>query len=120
VAFLNNVHFHSSLSLRSRDELTWEIDGLPFRLWIAALGEVSADLLRGRLEPQRQGWQSERFGELMPNTVLELRGHSSLPIVTAYAISLDGPADLAYGGTVEEPMITLTHMGRKYSHPQVR
>jgi len=55
---------HHSLSLQQIGTLIWRIDGHSNPLWIVAFGDVSTDLVKGLLEPRRQGWQSEKFGEM--------------------------------------------------------
>jgi hypothetical protein len=64
------------------------------------------------LDPRRQGWYSERFGDLRPNSVLILKGEVELPFVMAYAVSLQGPVALAGAG--EARVIRATHLGRVF------
>ncbi len=116
VSFKSSVHFHNSLSLQPSGELKWTVDGAAVPLWITVFGDVSVELVRGQLEPHKQGWQSERFGELVANQALVMSSSSPLPSVTGFAFALDEPVSLKYGGSAE-PEVTITHMGRDYHHP---
>lgn len=115
VRFKSFVHVHNSLSIRPTDQLTWRIDGLPRAVWITTFGNVSTELVRGQIEPDKLGWQSENFGELIANPVLVMNGSTSLPALTGYVVSLDQPVALEQEGSRNKPEVAVMHLGRRYS-----
>jgi hypothetical protein len=114
VDLANHLHLAPDLALERMGDLAWSITGLPSPLWLTAWGDVSSELISGRLDPRRQGWYSERFGDLRPNSVLNLKGEVELPFVMAYAVSLQGPVALAGAGEGEARVIRATHLGRVF------
>jgi uncharacterized heparinase superfamily protein len=107
----NHVHFHPNLSLECVDDLSWQIHGTGSALWMSAFGHQSHSIVKGQTAPVRQGWYSERFGEIQPNAVLTLHRQSRLPICWGYVISRHEPVAIQMNGEGELPEINLTHMG---------
>lgn len=83
----NHVHFHPDLALEIQDDATWLIKGCDFPLWLNAFGQQGHTTARGEMEPTRQGWYSEEFGQLRPNTVLSLHLQMTSPSCFGYVIS---------------------------------
>ena len=83
----NYVHLHPALALEAVDGSSWRFRGCHFPLWITAFGHRSWSIVRGQISPLRQGWYSERFGELRPNTVLTLHLRDDLPMCCGYVVS---------------------------------
>jgi uncharacterized heparinase superfamily protein len=110
----NHVHFHPDLSLESVDDLTWQIQGAGSSLWLGGFGQQSHSIVKGQIEPVRQGWFSERFGEIQANTVLTLHRQSRLPICWGYVISCHEPVRMQSNVADELKEITLTHAGSTF------
>ena len=90
----NRVHFHPLLGLMSSGGSTWQVEGGGCPIWVSTFGEEKHTLVRGQMEPVREGWYSERFGELVPNTVLVLDKADELPFCYGYVISKHQPAEV--------------------------
>ena len=90
----NRVHFHPLLTLMPLGDSTWQVEGGIIPVWVSAFGEEKHTLVRGQIEPVREGWYSERFGELMPNMVLVLDRGDDLPFCCGYVISKHQPAEV--------------------------
>ena len=82
----SHVHLHPRLALIQLEDSRWQVTGQACPLWIAAFGAEHCGLTRGGSGPPLQGWYSERFGELQPNTVLTLGRNTELPFVIGYVI----------------------------------
>jgi uncharacterized heparinase superfamily protein len=90
----NHVHLNPELSLEMTDASTWRILNSRAPLWLTAFGEKGHSIVSGQTEPFRQGWYSERFGELRSNFVLTLHQRTSLPFCLGYIIAHDVPLDV--------------------------
>jgi uncharacterized heparinase superfamily protein len=90
----NHVHLNPELSLEMTDASKWRILNSRAPLWLTAFGEKGHSIVSGQMEPFRQGWYSERFGELRPNCVLTLHQRTSLPFCLGYIIAHDVPLDV--------------------------
>jgi len=117
VVFANHLHLAPGLALKLSADLAWTIAGLPAALWLTACGDVCGELVSGQTEPDRQGWYSERFGDLRPNWVLSLKGVLEAPILTAYAISLQGPVTLTAEVRGDTSVVKATHLGLVFECP---
>jgi uncharacterized heparinase superfamily protein len=68
----NHVHLHPGLNFDAIADSAWEIEDCPLPVWLTAFGNENHAVIKGQMDPFRQGWYSEKFGELEPNTVLSL------------------------------------------------
>ena len=89
----NHVHLNPGLSLELIQPSTWQIKNSRAPLWLTAFGATEHSIASGQMERWRQGWYSERFGELQSNVVLTLHQAASLPFCFGYVIALDCPVD---------------------------
>lgn len=110
----NHIHFHPDLALEWVDDSRWQIQWPASPLWITVFGERSHSIVKGQTEPIRQGWYSERFGDVQPNTVLTLHRQSSLPICWGYVISRYEPVTMQSSIAGELQEITLAHAGSTF------
>lgn len=110
----NHVHFHPNLSVECVDDLGWRIQGTEASLWMSVFGQHSHSIVKGQTEPFRQGWYSERFGDIQANTVITLHRQSSLPICWGYVISRHEPVRMQSNVAGELQEITLTHAGSNF------
>jgi uncharacterized heparinase superfamily protein len=110
----NHVHFHPDLSLECVDDLSWQIQGTKSPLWMSVFGQQSHSVVKAQTEPVRQGWYSERFGDIQANTVLTLHRQSTLPICWGYVISCHEPVRVQSNVTGEPKEVTLTHAGSTF------
>jgi hypothetical protein len=92
----SSVHFNPRISLASCGDEGWRVDGGELPLWIAAFGESERTVIGGRMGPRRQGWYSEQFGLLEPNSVLVLSTAKPLPVCLGYVISKRSAAVLEW------------------------
>jgi uncharacterized heparinase superfamily protein len=90
----NYAHLNPALSLEMIHASTWRITNSRVPLWLRAFGQAEDSIESGQMEPVRQGWYSERFGELKSNVVLTLRQQASLPICFGYVIAAEVPIDV--------------------------
>jgi uncharacterized heparinase superfamily protein len=86
------IHLHPALTVRPHQGGSLQISGIPEEVWITPFGHDRIEQSRGVLEPRYQGWFSERFGEVIPNTVLSLRCESEPPFCFGYVIGRGAPA----------------------------
>ena len=101
------IHFHPELTLEGLEDSTWHIQGGRSSLWLTAFGHESHSLVRGQMDPSLQGWYSEHFGELKPNTVLALQTRKDLPVRFGYVISRENALKVESVQTSVECKITL-------------
>ena len=110
----NHVHFHPGFTIERADDSIWQIQGLESSLWITVFGQQSHSIAKGQARPLRQGWYSERFGDIQANTVLTLHRQSSLPICWGYVISRHEPVHVRSIVDDELQEIILTHAGSTF------
>lgn len=111
----SHVHLHPGLGLACLEDSIWQVEGSSFPLWIAAFGAQSLSIVRGQMEPARQGWYSERFGELRPNTVLTLHLVTALPFCFGYVIFKGTPGTVGLLPDAEGSRVAITQGGRELS-----
>jgi hypothetical protein len=92
VTAVNHVHLHPDLLIETTSDSSWQILHSRVPLWLTPLGELNHTVIKGQLEPMRQGWYSERFGHSLSNSVLTLQQQTSLPSCYGYVISRSEPA----------------------------
>jgi uncharacterized heparinase superfamily protein len=97
----NHLHFRPDLILEARDDATWRIMGGDAPLWLTAFGHRTHTIARGQTEPWRQGWYSEQFGQLEPNTVLSLHLQMSSPTCFGYVLSKQNLVQVRWSKTSE-------------------
>ncbi len=120
---VNYIHLHPRLTLVPIDAWLWRIDGHATPLWIAAFNVQDHAIIRGQLEPVRQGWYSERFGCLSANSVLALTLPAALPACSGYVISRSRHVQVDMIGTAAGNQINVNYDQRSYrlhltgSHP---
>ncbi len=95
------LHLHPRLDLERVGSTLWQIHGAGSALWIAAFSAQSHTVIRGQMEPTRQAWYSERFGELSPNCVLALETKAALPFCFGYVIFKGSPGSVEFHPGVE-------------------
>lgn len=83
---MSHIHFHPTVLLEQFGDSKWRGTSGRTQFFVSAFGHVAYETSRGQLSPIRQGWYSERFGTIAPNTVLALHSDSSLPSWLGYAI----------------------------------
>jgi hypothetical protein len=88
----SHVHFHPNLLLEHVENGVWRLQGCRTPLWLTAFGHQGHAIVAGQMEPFRQGWYSERFGQLQRNSVLRLHAEGGLPICFGYVIARYKPA----------------------------
>ena len=107
------IHLHPKLSFVRVDSASWKVQECPFPLWLTAFGNKDASIARGQKHPDRQGWYSERFGELRKNNVLCLLNEDGMPFSQGYVISTSqAPAKLevtSVSGRNMEIMVSVDH-----------
>jgi uncharacterized heparinase superfamily protein len=108
------VHLHPGLDFKKVGASTWQIVGCSVPVWLTAFGTDGNQVIRGRTEPVRQGWYSERFGVLAPNSVLVLTVEQVLPVCFGYVISKRCPARVEEPVDVAHRRITLVHQDSEF------
>lgn len=88
----SHIHFHPNLLLEQVEDAVWRAQGCRTPLWLTAFGQQGHTIVAGQMEPFRQGWYSERFGQLQRNSVLTLGRQGELPLCYGYVISRNQPA----------------------------
>uniref|UniRef100_A0A7C4PIP9 Alginate lyase family protein n=1 Tax=Anaerolinea thermolimosa TaxID=229919 RepID=A0A7C4PIP9_9CHLR len=88
VAAANYIHLAPAIQTTPIERHCWQLQGMPFPLWIHAFQSHESEVVQGRLEPSPQGWYSEQFGIMEPNTVLILKKCEPLPFFYGYIISM--------------------------------
>ena len=81
------IHLHPRLAFEPIADDRWHIQGVPTPLSLTAFGQQDSQVVHGQRVPMLQGWYSEQFGELMPNSVLALRLQTDLPACFGYLIA---------------------------------
>ena len=109
------VHLHPNLLLETAGDSAWRVQGSHTPLWLTAFGQQTHTIAAGQTEPLRQGWYSERSGQLLRNNVLTLRRQGALPICFGYVISRHGPARVKVSSSTDGHQVSITHEGRKFS-----
>lgn len=89
------LHFHPRLSLEAASESCWRLYGPSSDLWLTAWGADSAEVVRGSPLPHPQGWYSETFGMIEPNTVVVLSRSGASFFSFGYALSRVQPGAMA-------------------------
>jgi uncharacterized heparinase superfamily protein len=102
------VHFHPDVSPQNVAGFVWRIDGGPAPLWLTAFGHDRSRTSAGQMEPERQGWYSERFGSVAPNTVLTMTADSGLPSCAGYALSRREPVRIESARSADGDGHTIT------------
>jgi uncharacterized heparinase superfamily protein len=111
----SHLHFHPNLLLESVEESMWRVQGSHTPLWVTAFGQQGHAILMGQTEPQRQGWYSERFGQLQRNNVLTLQRQGALPICYGYVISRYEPARVKVSGGGGGQQISIERGGQRHA-----
>ncbi|MFH1954128.1 MAG: alginate lyase family protein [Pseudomonadota bacterium] len=91
----SRIHFHPDLTLTPYKNSTWKVKGRSDAIWVSLFGEDECSTAVGQTEPVREGWYSERFGELVPNTALILGRGGKLPFFCGYVISKQEKAQVS-------------------------
>jgi hypothetical protein len=110
----SHIHFHPDLLLDNVEESVWRVKGCHSPLWLTAFGQQGHAVVAGQTEPSRQGWYSERFGELKPNTVLTLHRQGALPICYGYVISRYKPAEVKVSSSSGGHQVSVTQGGDRH------
>jgi uncharacterized heparinase superfamily protein len=111
----SHIHFHPAYSLQESEPALWQVlgDGLP--AWIRAAGHQRISVRSEKLMPHRQGWYSDRFGHIVPNTVLSLECVSPLPFCLAYAIFKYSAGGLKLAASAGEKIVSVSHEQRGWT-----
>jgi hypothetical protein len=109
------VHFHPNILLEQVEDSVWRAQGCHTPLWLTAFGQQSHTVVAGQTEPFRQGWYSERFGQLQRNSVLTLRAQGELPICYGYVISRYKPARVKMTSGADGPQVSITQDGQRHT-----
>jgi uncharacterized heparinase superfamily protein len=104
----SHIHLHPNLLLEKVGESVWRVQGAHTPLWVTAFGEQGHTVVTGQTDPFRQGWYSERFGQLQRNTVLTLHAQGALPICCGYVISRHEPAKVKASVSGDGHQISVT------------
>lgn len=99
----SHLHFHPDCSLQPADVNSWRVEAKGGTVWLSAFGMRSFETVHGQKAPFLQGWHSERFGCLAPNTCLTFCADGTLPICFGYALgkspaAVEAPTALPGGG----------------------
>lgn len=103
------LHLHPKLRLEMAGDGVWRVVGGVQPFWITGFGHTSAAIVSGQCEPYRQGWHSERFGDLRPNDVLCLQNTDALSCCYGYVVALDEPAITRLSATGAGHVLNLAH-----------
>lgn len=110
------THLHPDLALENVADSSWRMRGTPTPLWLTAFGQQDYSVLAGRSEEPRQGWYSERFGELRENVVLALHWRGVLAGCFGYVIARrSGAAVNKVSHGAEGYEINVMHEGARHS-----
>ena len=88
------LHLHPDLQFAKDRESAWRIEGLDTDVWVTPWGFHTETLVKGRADPQPQGWYSSEFGVRQPNWVLTLLQHGSRRLLFGYVIAIGRPAEI--------------------------
>jgi uncharacterized heparinase superfamily protein len=109
------AHFHPNLLLENVETGDWRIQGSRAPLWLTAFGHQSHTIVTGQMEPFRQGWYSERFGQLQRNSVLRLNAQGALPICYGYIISRYKPARVKVTSGRDGHQVSIMQDGERHT-----
>ena len=87
----SHIHLAPAIQSTQIERRRWQLQGMPFPLWIQSFQNHESEMAQGQLEPCLQGWYSEQFGQREPNTVLTIYQRDALPFFSGYMISLEEP-----------------------------
>ena len=97
------------------EDSTWQVEGAGCSVFVSAFGEEEHALVRGQMKPVSEGWYSDRFGELAPNTVLVLDRADDLPFCYGYVISKHQPAEVRCAYISKRDFkVDVSYMGNHY------
>jgi uncharacterized heparinase superfamily protein len=105
------IHFHPDMIIGTRHGGAFQVNGAGDEVWITAFGEDRIEESRGIMQPRYQGWYSERFGEISPNTVLSLCREAELPFSFGYVIARGSQASVHPGESKGSPFFSLEVSG---------
>ena len=88
----SHVHLHPGVTIGPQHGGVLQINGAGVDVWITPFGEDRIEESHGVMEPRYQGWYSERFGAVSPNTVLGVCREAELPFSFGYVITRGSPA----------------------------
>jgi len=111
----NHVHLHPNLTLASATDGNWQLQGAGCPLWIVTFGGDGHEIVRGQMEPVRQGWYSEHFGEMVPNTVLTLHRRAALPFCFGYVLFKQVPGTVQLIPGLEANRVVIAQEGQQSS-----
>jgi hypothetical protein len=113
----NWVHLHPSLHWEQENSDLWRIVGneLEPALCLSTFGVERSEIVEGALEPVRQGWYAENFGERQANVVLNLQPDTAQagPKYFGYVIAQGSPATVRFDTVRGE--VQVEHAGREYT-----
>lgn len=112
------VHLHPGVEVQESGEV-WEIGHPQGGVHLAVFGAQEVVSSCGRLQPVRQGWYSERFGEMQPSLVISLEAPKPLPGILGYLIANSKPEMLTCesGRDFEEISIGIEDAARRVNIP---
>ena len=113
----SHIHFHPVVQVEQEDADVWQLLNAPEPLWLTAFGHKRLGLCSGETAPRVQGWYSERFGNIMPNTVLTLHGEHARDVCLGYIISKENPVSVQHAITGNKSVaVTVVHGQAKFTH----
>ncbi len=111
----SHIHLHPNLNLAPLADKLWQITGSRSPLWIASFGAQSHSMIRGRMHPMRQGWYSEKFGELSSNLVLSMHRQGFMPFCFGYVVFKGTPGTLEFFADATHSRIVINQGGLESS-----
>jgi len=113
----SHIHFHPSIDIHQSDESVWELKTATGPLWMVAFGHSGHSVCSGQVEPRCQGWYSEVFGKMMPNTVVTLQDTFRAVTMFGYLISKDTPATVVHqSGSGSSVDLIISHAEEEFRY----
>ena len=85
-------HFDPNVMVNQLNENSYFLEKGDQLLFLSIYGQVSGTIVRGQENPRLQGWSSDRFGDISPNSCLEITWKNNLPATNGVIFSKGSPA----------------------------
>jgi uncharacterized heparinase superfamily protein len=90
------LHFNPVLKPVLVEPNVWLLEGAVTPMWVITFGSMREEVVAGVRDRPSQGWYSERFGEMQPNSVLIMTRERQFPMVFGYLITRQRPRKSHY------------------------
>jgi uncharacterized heparinase superfamily protein len=114
------LHLHPRTFAEQVGTSLWRVRSGESILWITALAQDMSAIISGQTDEPRQGWYSERFGEIQSNTTVILTRQGPLPMFFGYIMSRETPTDCRVAGDSHGHYVEVDFPQRTYRLTLIR